>query len=303
MLTGIHFLLTYTCNFECDHCFLFCGPRAAGTFTLKQVEKVLDEATKIKTVKWIYFEGGEPFLYYPLMCESIRCARTKGFETGIVTNAYWATSPEDAAIWLKPLRDLGVSDFSISDDAFHYGEQHDNPAKNALEAARMLEMAASVICIEKPTVEKHDDLAGSKGRPVIGGGARFRGRAVEKLTQGLPRSRWDSFTECPDEDLKNPDRVHIDAFGNVHICQGLIIGSFLKTPLSEIINNYDPGRHPICGPLIEGGPAALVKKYGTRHENDYVDECHLCYLTRLQLLARFPDCLGPRQAYSLSDDG
>ena len=47
MLTGIHFLLTYTCNFECDHCFLFCGPREEGTFTLNQIEKVLDEAIKM----------------------------------------------------------------------------------------------------------------------------------------------------------------------------------------------------------------------------------------------------------------
>jgi MoaA/NifB/PqqE/SkfB family radical SAM enzyme len=302
MLTGIHFLLTYACNFECDHCFLFCGPRAEGTFTLNQIEKVLDEAIKIGTVKWIYFEGGEPFLYYPLMLESIRCVRTRGFEIGIVTNAYWATSSEDAAIWLKPLSDLGVSDLSISDDTFHHGEQQNNPAKNALSAAKKLNMAASSICIEKPTVKKRNDLANAKGRPVIGGGAKFRGRAVEKLIKGLPKRRWDSFTECPDEDFNDPARVHIDSFGNVHLCQGLIIGNFWKTPLSEIINNYDPNQHPICGPLIEGGPAALAKKCGTKHEDNYVDECHLCYLTRLHLLDKFPDCLGPRQVYGLSDE-
>lgn len=28
MLTGVHLLLTYTCNFACDHCFLYCGPEA-----------------------------------------------------------------------------------------------------------------------------------------------------------------------------------------------------------------------------------------------------------------------------------
>ena len=30
MLTGIHFILTYTCNFECDHCFLYCSPKSKG---------------------------------------------------------------------------------------------------------------------------------------------------------------------------------------------------------------------------------------------------------------------------------
>ena len=67
MLNGIHFLLTYTCLFECDHCFLYSGPGAKGTFTLDQINRVLDEAEKIGSVESIFFEGGEPFLYYPLL--------------------------------------------------------------------------------------------------------------------------------------------------------------------------------------------------------------------------------------------
>ena len=81
MLNGIHFLLTYKCNYECDHCFLYCGPHSEGTFTLEQIRTVLDEAVKIGTVEWIYFEGGEPFLFYPLMLEGLKIAYV-GFETG-----------------------------------------------------------------------------------------------------------------------------------------------------------------------------------------------------------------------------
>ena len=47
MLTGVHFLLTYTCNFECDHCFLYCSPWSQGTFTISQVTDVLEESKKI----------------------------------------------------------------------------------------------------------------------------------------------------------------------------------------------------------------------------------------------------------------
>ena len=47
MLKAIHFLLTYMCNSECDHCFLYSDPRAKGTFTLKQIRKALDEISKI----------------------------------------------------------------------------------------------------------------------------------------------------------------------------------------------------------------------------------------------------------------
>ena len=44
MLTGAHVLLTYTCNWECDHCFLYCGPNSPGTFTLVQIRKLLDQS-------------------------------------------------------------------------------------------------------------------------------------------------------------------------------------------------------------------------------------------------------------------
>ena len=86
MLTGIHFLLTYQCAFECDHCFVFGSPFAEGTFALKQVENLLDEARKIATIKTIYYEGGEAFLFYPLLVESVRLASNAGFNVGIVTN-------------------------------------------------------------------------------------------------------------------------------------------------------------------------------------------------------------------------
>ena len=58
MLNDIHFLLTYTCNYECDHCFLYCSPQSKGTFTLEQIKNVLDEAVKTGKIEWIYFEGG-----------------------------------------------------------------------------------------------------------------------------------------------------------------------------------------------------------------------------------------------------
>jgi len=55
--------------------------------------------------------------------------------------------------------------------------------------------------------------------------------------------------------------------------------------------------HPIIGPLIEGGPAALVRHYDLPHEEAYADACHLCYLARDALRTRFPEVLAPGIAY------
>ena len=300
MLTGIHFLLSYMCNFECDHCFVYSGPSAQGTFTIRQIQSALEEAAKIGTVEWIYFEGGEPCLFYPLMIEGVRRARQMRFQVGVVTNAYFATSEEDARLWLQPLADLGIADLSISDDAFHYGDVDDNPPKRAVACARELGMPVDSICIEKPTVLKEPEQG--RGAPVVGGDAMFRGRAVEKLIEGLPRRPWQELTKCPYEDLGDPGRVHLDCYGNVHLCQGISMGNMWEIPLSELVLNYTAGKHPICGPLVEGGPARLAEVYDVNHQDSYVDACHFCYDLRLSLLDRFPQYLAPKQVYGLGSE-
>ena len=301
MLTDVHILLTYRCNLECDHCFLHSGPNAEGTFTLPQIRDALDQARAIGTVDWIYFEGGEPFLFYPSMIEGIKLARDKGFRVGIVTNAYGAVSDDDALVWLRPLAELDVNYLSISDDSFHYGEGQESPALRALTVARDLGIPTSPICIKKPFVEAIPGEGQDKGKPVIGGGALFKGRAVEKLTQGLPRRPWRELTTCPHEELKTPSRVHIDPYGHVQVCQGVSIGNMWQRPLSMLVAEYKADLHPICGPLVKGGPALLAKEYKVDHEEEYVDECHFCYLVRRALVDRFPEHLAPRQVYGLEE--
>jgi hypothetical protein len=300
MLTGIHILMTYRCNLECDHCFLYSGPNAQGTMTLSQIRCVLDEARKISSVEWIYFEGGEPFLFYPSMLEGIRVARDMGFKVGIVTNAYGAVSEDDAEVWFRPLADLGVEYLSISNDSFHYGEEN-NPAKLGLAAARRLGIPTASICIQKPFVEAVPGQGQDKGGPIIGGGAMFRGRAVEKLTAGLPRRLGSELIKCPHEDLQTPSRVHVDCYGHVHVCQGLSMGNMWQRPLSTLALGYEADSHPVCGPLKEGGPALLARQYDADIEGEFVDECHFCYLTRRALVDRFPEYLAPRQVYGLEE--
>ena len=43
MVSAVHIFLTYSCVFECDHCFLYCGPRAKGTFTLTQLQELFNQ--------------------------------------------------------------------------------------------------------------------------------------------------------------------------------------------------------------------------------------------------------------------
>ncbi len=298
MLNGIHFLLTYNCNYECDHCFLYCSPRSSGTFTLAQVKQVLDEAKKIGTVDSIFFEGGEALLYYPLLLEAVGLTADMGFKASMVSNAYMATCDDDAELWLRPLRDRGLSFISLSNDAFH-ADDPDNPASRALQAAEKLGIATSTIAIDNPQAKGCPADYGDKGEPVAGGEPLYIGRAADKLTDGLPTQDPESFSECKHEELVSPKRVHVDAFGHVHICQGISMGNMWQRPLHEMVRDYHAPDHPVCGPLVKGGPAELARHYGVQPGRACVDECHYCFLTRRALVERLPEHLAPRQVYGL----
>lgn len=298
MLTGIHILLTLKCTNECDHCFLHCGPSREATFTIRQLRALIDQIRQLGTVTIVYFEGGEPFLFYPLLLEGLHMVRDAGFDAGIVTNGYWATSIEDGLHWLRPIRDLGIVDFSVSDDEFHRRDKHDPKAEFARQAAQQLGIPTGTICIQAPSVSRQSS-EDHRAKPVIGGGVLFKGRAAEKLTAGLPVRECNELTTCPHEDLLNPERVHVDAYGNVHLCQGLSMGNIWEKPLRDVIRHYGAQTHAIVGPLIRGGPIGLAKEHGLATSDSYVDECHLCYTTRKQLLPQFPQSLAPKEAYGL----
>ena len=298
MLTGVHILLTYQCTFECDHCFLHSSPSSDGTMTLETIQEIFEESLKIGSVRSIFFEGGEPFLYYPLLLEGVKRAHDMGFQVGIVTNSYWAVSEKDAELWLKPLQEAGLDHLTVSDDKFHHGEEEINAAKRARAAANKLGIKTSSISIKKPA-SSDESAPGQDEETAAGIPAMFKGRAVEKLTAGLPRRTWDEFNECPHEDLKAPSRVHIDPYGHVHACQGISMGNIFQTPLSSLIKDYDVESNPICAPLAKGGPVALAKEHGVKHDKEFIDACHFCYLTRLELMKSFPDILAPRQVYGL----
>jgi len=299
-LTGVHFLLTYSCPFECDHCFLHCGPRARGTFTVADLRRAMTQIGETPGITSVYFEGGEPFLFHPLLVAGVSLARERGLTVGIVTNCYWAMGEEDARLWLEPLGELGIADLSVSDDEFHGdGPAGERPA-HARAAADSLGIPCGSICIEPP---RPAPAGAPKGEPVVGGGDQLRGRAAEELVGDLPRYPAARFDECPHEELVAPRRIHLDPFGHVHLCQGIVIGNVWETPLAELDADYRVESHPIAGPLSQGGPAELARVHGVPlDEEGYVDACHLCYSVRKALRTEFPDALAPPQVYGIESD-
>ena len=239
-------------------------------------------------------------MYYATLLESIREVKARGWRAGIVTNAYWASAQEDALLGLRPLVDAGLDAISLSEDAYHGSDGEQSPPRLAAQAANELGIGAGTISIEpaSPTLPPPGE---GKGESILGGGVMFRGRAVAKLLEGLPRRPWQELTTCPHEDIEHPKRVHIDPLGFIHLCQGIVLGNVWARPLVDIMRSYVPSTHPICGPLLEGGPAALARAFDVAHEDSYVDECHLCYDLRDKLRCKAPEWLAPDQMYGVPE--
>jgi MoaA/NifB/PqqE/SkfB family radical SAM enzyme len=290
-LDGLHILLTYQCTYECDHCFVWGSPWQTGTLTLDQIEDILNQA-KDAGVTSIYFEGGEPFLFYAILKEAVHKAADMGFSVGIVSNAYWANSVADAEEWLHPF--VGrLSDLSVSSDLYHCEKCLGERPQNAVVAAKYLGIPIGMISVAQPDEESKQ----SHGQIDEQASVMYRGRAVEKLAEKASSHPWEGFDTCPHEDLREPGRIHLDPLGNLHICQGISIGNLFEKPLKQICEEYDADSHPICGLLLSGGPAALVTEYNLPHASHYADACHLCYEARVSLRARFPEVLTPNQMY------
>lgn len=293
-LTGLHLLLTYQCNLECDHCFVWSGPWQSGTMTLLTMRHILREAQDLGTIEWIFFEGGEPFLYYPIMLKGAQEAADLGFQVGFVTNSYWATTVEDAIAWLQPLVGSTQS-LSVSSDIYHWNEELSAQAQNARTAAEHLGIPLGFISVAQPEAS---DAAAAVGQLPEGESAiMYRGRAVEKLVDRATLHPSERFTECPYENLRDPSRLHVDPFGYLHICQGISVGNLLETPLRRICEAYDPDAHPITAPLLQGGPVELARRYAVSPPDMVADACHLCDTVRRALRPQFPSVLVPDQMY------
>ena len=293
-LSGVHLLMTYRCNSSCEHCFVWGDPFQDGAMTLDAIGEILRQADSLGSVSSIYFEGGEPFLYYAVMLRGLRMASDRGFSTGVVTNGYWATGDEDAAEWLRPLSGL-AGDLSVSRDLYHEEEPVGLKAERISRAARDLGIPCGTISIAQPLEQAEAQAAGGLPRgksPIM-----YRGRAAVRLAPGVSQRPWQEFTECPCEDLVEPGRVHVDPFGNLHICQGIVVGNLFAASLGKICRRYNVGAHPITGPLHRGGPVELVEQYGLPRRDLYADACHMCYEARSNLRSRFADILGPGQMY------
>ncbi len=288
-LTGIHFLITYGCSAECDHCFIWGSPRRQSGMTVEQVEEFLDEVVSLGTVTGVCAEGGESFTRYDVVVHFLGAATRRGLNASALTNASWVESREQARARVTEMMAAGLKSLGISTDEWH---RRTVPA----EKVDLLLEVCKEVGLEASRMETKLE------------GVMFRGRAAERLAPHMPTRPASELTKCPHEKLDAPSRIHLDCYGRLHLCQGLCVGA--GSP-AEAVGAYDPAAHPMVRLLLEGGPYALAQFAAERGfgqtqagspgreqaAEGCVDACHLCYRAREFLRPFFPDLLGPDEMY------
>ncbi len=263
-----------------------------------------------KTV-WLF--GGEPFLYFDLLMDSVESARKIGIEPYVTSNAFWAVSEESALSKLRLLREKGLYDIQFGVDPFHHGYVPIEHVRNAINAARSLDMPKGPFDLMNCYfVEKDGGDIRSRSREIISrllphevftGTIVFNGTAAEVLAERAPRRSWEEYRTCQMERSQFRGLTHANVYPYGHVdpgmCPGISIGNAREAKLSEIIATFEPKAHPIYETVYEQGPVGLARmamEFGFE-PTEYADACHLCYEARKVLLSHYPEHLGPAIYY------
>jgi hypothetical protein len=281
------------------------------------------EAVADQPLEGILLFGGEPFLCYDLLRESVPLAASLAQQLYVFTNGYWATDEDIARRRLAGLQAAGLDYILFSVDAFHQDRIPLERIAIGIDAAQ--ELGYSTVEIDnrylgapeldnafnrrtRANMTRLAELCNLSEVTVHQGPARMVGRAVDELSH-LAASQSPALDACPlpgylGGDLRAVTGVEIHPGGWVNLCAGLALGNTHERPLDRILADYDPDAHPIIRALAHGGPAQLLRlaqQNGYEPADEYVDGCHLCYEARRFLRPAYPDHLAPAHPY-IGDD-
>jgi len=297
----IEFVITYLCNSKCRHCQL-------GEETERQgfpshidkdiaVEIVRKVGRKYKPESIMTF-GGEPLLY-PEVVYAIHkeATRMRIPVRDVITNGFWSRRAGEIEETAYNLAKSGVTEVSISVDAFH---QEFVPLKIVKKVAESLLKAGIAHVSWNPcwVISKdNDNPYNKKTRAVLkeletelqiaesnGNVAQPEGRALFWLQDFLPKKVRIPEEKCGDmpytERLNRVKTISVEPDGRVAVCKDFRIGSAYERDIIDIIENYDPFSIPEARAIVEDGLGGLMRWAKTKgvkaDPKGYYNVCDMC---------------------------
>jgi hypothetical protein len=94
--------------------------------------------------------------------------------------------------------------------------------------------------------------------------------------------------------------IHVDPYGNIQTCCGIIIGDAHEKPLIEWMERGFHTDSELVRMAYERGPYAyleLAVQHGYQQREGYPQKCGLCWEVRKFLRPYYPDTFGPAEIY------
>jgi hypothetical protein len=263
--SNLEIVVTSRCNIKCRHCIYDCHPASKKKLSKPVLKDLIRQASNLPSLRSVIFTGGEAFLEYENLVESIAFCGELELESSIVTNGYWALNPYITKQKLTRLNGLKI--LYVSTDLFHQEFIPVDRIRNIIKSCNELGIDCVIrvsylndpayeIGIIKKQLKEFEGLYTISAMPV----APF-GRAAKLSDTSL-------FYEYSPYGLPccGADNPVIDANGDVKFCPGglfshpdnglLTVGNIFYETLETLRISTDS--NPIVQMLRLHGPSGLV---------------------------------------------
>ncbi len=311
-------IFTYRCTIACRHCLFNCGPKLPDV-VMRPADAVRYLGQLRATGRIVHIAGGEAMMYWSTLREVCEQAAAAGVPPHFIeTNASWCRERDEVAERLRILQDCGVAGLLISADPYHQVFVLPERRRMAYEVAVETFGRPNVLASDL-SLEQLQDLREIGRDPwrlaehVRRSAPRLVGRAGEELAEHLPDrpledlagdAMWhaaDAAPHCHSEfDAAEMWEMHIDPYGNLQTCCGIVVGNVDRTPLAELITAGFEHVNDLVGLVAQRGPYAyleLAQAKGYQPLPAYKQKCHLCWETRKFLRPFYPETFGPAEIY------
>ncbi len=133
IMRKIAFGYSTRCNIKCEHCVAADAIPENLKMELGKAKEIIADMAAAQ-IKGISFTAGEPLLYLDEITELLKlCHQEYGIYTRIVSNCFWAKTPELADSFIVQLKENGLSQLRMSYSRWH---QKNIARRNIVTAAQ-----------------------------------------------------------------------------------------------------------------------------------------------------------------------
>lgn len=276
-MRNIAFGYSTRCNIRCAHCVAADNRPAPQKMELARAKDIIREMAA-SGVTGISFTAGEPFLYFDDILELVDLCRGFGIYTRIVTNSFWATSPDRTGERLESLRQSGLCQLRLSSSRWH--QQH-VPLGNIANAARACEQTGMAYFISFVTDfseedDAHEQFFRDHGLKFFPEPLMYAGRA-EPLNRNPLRTDYQD-NRCAMNPYLAPDLnlyACCDAGSHFETTNFFLLGNLESHSIGQLLDGSE--RHPLyhCIRTMGITPIASFAGFKGRDIVTY-RKCELC---------------------------